>query len=765
MAWTVRGDVVPAPRRAPERFPRCAAATTLQEACDGIADDLLDAGFELPSVYLLTGQRLRCRAARGYFQVVDGFRRGTGVIGSVVATGQGVLVEDVRDRPDFIAAVPGLVAEACAPVVLAGEVVGALSLESRSRLRPAAYDQLVAAADALAAALARTGGAPRPSSAQRLALAAVEITAARRPEEVRQLALAAAVELSGMCTAALLTVDAAGAPRLAGVLGPMSAAVRAWRPEHLAVLASWVSPDTSSHYPGGDVTPPGYEFLRAARTASVSVHPLVVAGTVTGHLVLAHDRPVDHAADIVDTLDLLAAHTASALSASDVMAELSRRAERDELTGLGNRSALTAAIDRALRATPGGSGVGVLLVDLDDFKHVNDHLGHQVGDRLLVSVAQVVLAALRPGDVACRLGGDEFAVVLPHVDVAGATAVADRVLAALAGLAPVAGAIETTASIGVVVSEGSPTSSTALLAAADLAMYAAKADGKGRWRLFEPELQRAASERLRLGADLRTALREHGLHLVYQPIVSLRTGRLSGVEALCRWQHPTRGLVPPGQFVPLAEDTGLIVPLGDWVLRTACRQLLAWRQVGLAEGLSLAVNVSTRQLEDPALLRALDDGLSPRGRPVAAAARDHRDGARRGRRPGRGRAARGPRPRRRAGGRRLRYRLLLAVAPRHARPSDGSKVDRSFVAQVEGVHVPSPIVGATLAMARGLGLDVVAEGVETVEQLAHLLARDCPEVQGYLLARPLSPTALEPLLRGEQPWAADLARAAELVER
>ena len=763
MAWSLRGASVPGPRRAPECFPRCAAAATLQEACDGIADDLLAAGFELPSVYLLTGQRLRCRAARGYFQVVDGFRRGTGVIGTVVATGEGVLVEDVRDRPDFIAAVPGLVAEACAPVVLDGEVVGAVSIESRSRLPEGAYDLLVAAADALADALAQTGGAPRPSSAQRLALAAVEITAARRPEEVRSLALAAAVELSGMSTAALLASDpATGAPRLAAVLGPMSSAVRAWRPEHLAVLASWVSRDTSSHYPGGDSTPPGYEFLLSARAASVSVHPLVVAGAVTGYLVLTHDRPVDHAADVVDTLDLLAAHTASALSASDVLAELSRRAERDELTGLGNRSALSAAVDRALRAAPGGAGVGVLLVDLDDFKHVNDHLGHQVGDRLLVSVADVVRAALRPGDVACRLGGDEFAVVLPDVEVADATSVADRVLTALAGLAAFGGALETTASIGVVVSDGSPTSSTALLAAADLAMYAAKAGGKGRWRLFEPALQSAASERLRLGADLRTALREQQLHLVYQPIVSLHDGRLRGVEALCRWDHPQRGAVPPGQFVPLAEDSGLIVPLGDWVLRTACAQLLAWRAAGLADGLTLAVNVSTRQLEDPSLLRALDDGLAAGVDPSqllleiteTALAADA----------GRAEAALHA----------VRARgVVLAVddfgtgysslSRLGSAPIGRLKVDRSFVAQVERADASAPIVGATLAMARGLGLGVVAEGVETVEQLAYLVRNDCPEAQGYLLSRPASPEAVEPLLRGDQPWSADLAWATELA--
>ena len=491
-------------------FARCAAATTVDDACEGIADDLLDAGFELPSVYLLTGHRLRCRAARGYFQVVDGFRPGRGIIGNVVATGVTDYAPDVRERPEFLAAIPGVTAEACAPVRVGGTVVGALSVETRSTLPPDTVEVLEQAAVVLGSTVARLGGLPPPSLAQRLAHVSIEITAVSDAEEIQHRAAAAAVELSGMAGAAVVTMERPGRPETLHVscsAGAMAERLREWDPQTFVVLASWVGPDTSSHYPGGQLTPPGYEFLREAEVASLSVHPLVVANTITGYLVLVSDEPVAHSAELADCLDLLAAQTAAALSAAAVVEELADRAERDELTALGNRSALMAALHDALARSDtsrSDGAVGVLLIDLDDFKHVNDRGGHHVGDRVLVEVAGVIRRSVRQGDVACRLGGDEFAIVLPDADAAVAGQVACRILSALSALPPVEGVgLGTNASIGVVVSDGPDSSPGQLLEAADLAMYRAKQRGKGQWAVYEPALRTAPAPRHAEHSQLR----------------------------------------------------------------------------------------------------------------------------------------------------------------------------------------------------------------------------------------------------------------------
>ncbi len=475
-------------------FPACAAARTVTDACEGICDDLVALGFDMPSAYLLNGQRLRCRAARGYFQVVDGFRPGAGVIGKVVQSGLSDLVADVRERPDFIAAVPGLAAEACAPVVLEGAVVGALSVESRTSLPDDTLRVLEGAAAALARRIAGVGGIPRPSVAQRLAHISIELTAASDATRIGATAVRAALELSGMTTAALVVraADADGSELQAGpVVGVATAAVRAWSADELAVFASWVSPDTSSHYPGGDVTPPGYKFLRDAGVAAVSVHPLVAAGTITGYFVLTNERPVALAAEVVDCLDLLAGQTAAVLANAAAVEQLAARAQRDELTGLGNRSLLSDVVERSLRSDAGPGTVpsgciSVLLLDLDDFKQVNDWLGHHVGDQVLVQVADTIRRSLRDGDVACRLGGDEFAVVLPGTGTGDAVGVAERILSGLTGAPAVPGVQRLpSASIGVVTELAACASLSMLLQQADAAMYQAKVRGKGSCVVFD----------------------------------------------------------------------------------------------------------------------------------------------------------------------------------------------------------------------------------------------------------------------------------------
>lgn len=737
----------------PATFSRCQAGRTVDEACHGLADDLLGLGFELPSVYLLASGRLRCHAARGYFQVVDGFWPGTGVLGTCVATGLTELVSDVRTRPDFIAAVPGLRAEVCAAVRVEGQVVGAVSIETRTDLPPDAVAVAEASAEALGTRLSELGGLASASLSQRLSQVAVELTAAGTVAELEDRAVRAAVDLSGMATAAIVHLSPAGTT-MTTVTGPLTARMRRWDSTQLDELASWVTTGTSSHFPGGEDNQAAQPFLVEAGIRSVSVHPLTAGGVLTGALVVVSDHPTAHAPAVVDCLELLAAQTAALLGLLTALGEVSRRADLDELTGLPNRSRFPVSVSAALSGLSHlDEAVGVLLLDLDDFKHVNDSLGHHAGDRLLCEIARRLRATLRAGDTVCRLGGDEFAIVLPSCSAASAQTTAERLLDALAEVFTLDGAVlAVSASIGITLSSSTADAPEQLLRAADLAMYLAKQRGKGRCAQFEPRMQLAALDRLALESDLRRAVTDGGLSLAYQPIVALDTGLLAGVEALVRWHDPQRGSVSPAEFIPVAEDTGLVVPLGGWVLSTACAQLHAWLDTGADPSLTLSVNVSTRQLERPGLLEAVDDCLASGLRPSqlvleitetaltgdAAAATETLTALR----------ARG---------------VQIAVDDfgtgyssldrLRTAPIDRLKVDRSFIGEIQDAGDRAPVVEATLLLSRGFGLAAVAEGVETVAQLDHLRAAGCPYAQGFLLARPV-PAEQVPVLPGAAlPWA------------
>lgn len=461
----------------PGSFPRCGAAASVEAACEGVADDLVALGLVLPSVYLLGGWRLRCYAARGYFQVVDGFAPGAGVIGKVVASGRADFVADVSTRSDFICAVPGLVAEVCAPVRCDGAVIGAISVESFEPLDPAVLGVVEGAAAALGGRITRLGGVPRPSPAQRLARVSVELSQATEAEEIEALALRAAAEISGMTSAVIAHVDC-GRAWTSSVHGVLGEQLAHWGRSELEVLAAWVSHDTSSHFPGGADVPSGYEFLHRIGIRSISVHPLVVAGSTGGMLIVVSEEPVAHSPTVVDCLALLAAQTAGSLAMATLLRDASQRADQDDLTGLGNRALLEANLTAALGT---GDPTGVLLLDLDDFKHVNDSHGHLVGDQLLVVVSDRIAGCLRDGDLAYRLGGDEFVVVLRLASEEVAINVAERLLAALRRpLAIDRCELATSASIGIALS-GSTVDR--ILSDADGAMYAAKHRGKGCWAL------------------------------------------------------------------------------------------------------------------------------------------------------------------------------------------------------------------------------------------------------------------------------------------
>jgi diguanylate cyclase (GGDEF)-like protein len=419
-------------------------------------------------------------------------------------------------------------------------------------------------------------------------------------------------------------------------------------------------------------------------------------------------------------------------------------AYHDPLTGLPNRRLLLDRLDVALaHARRYGNRVALLFVDLDRFKVINDSLGHSTGDELLRQVAGRLRAAVREEDTLARLGGDEFVLLLPQLEApTGAGEVARKVLETLREPFVVGGReLFVTASAGVSVAPDDGEDGETLLRHADIAMYGGKQSRGDGYRFFTPEMNRRALERLETESALRRALAGDELTLVYQPVVDLGTGRVCAVEALVRWRHPELGLLGPAEFLEVAEATGLIVPLGAWVLRTACGHARRWREAGHAE-LRLLVNLSVRQFQEPALVQQVRETLAREGLPPelleleitesvamrdTAASEDVLGGLR-------------------SVGVRLSiddfgtgYSSLeyLRRFPIHT-----LKVDRTFVRDVEADEGDAAIVSAVVAMAHRLGLTVIAEGVEHAGQLEFLRAQGCDCVQGYLLSRPLCPDTL-----------------------
>ena len=435
---------------------------------------------------------------------------------------------------------------------------------------------------------------------------------------------------------------------------------------------------------------------------------------------------------------------------------LTHMALHDPLTGLPNRALLRERLEHALERASGGGArgdvlVAVLMVDLDDFKVVNDSLGHGLGDRLLVGAAKRLAGCLRPGDTVARLGGDEFVVLLEDVrDPADAVAVADRIGEGLEETFELGGhGLAVTASVGISLScpgdRRDPfLRAEDLLRDADVAMYASKKGGKGRHRVFDPGMGEKARERLRLETDLRRALERGEFVVHYQPKVALDTGEVEGFEALVRWEHPKLGLLPPGGFVPLAEETGLIVPLGMWVLEEAC-SWVAKRRAGVLGGSApptVSVNLSPRQFRDPGLVGEVGRVLRRTGLEAEVLTLEITEGV----------VADDVDAAVSRLGELKALGVRLAVddfgtgysSMNYLRrfPVDVLKIDRSFVAGLGEDPEAEAIVGAVRELARALGLGVVAEGVETAEQLEKLRGMGDGRVsgdlaQGYHFARPL----------------------------
>jgi diguanylate cyclase (GGDEF)-like protein/PAS domain S-box-containing protein len=423
--------------------------------------------------------------------------------------------------------------------------------------------------------------------------------------------------------------------------------------------------------------------------------------------------------------------------------------EHDFLTGLPNRTLLSDRVNQAIRmAIRHKRKVAVLFLDLDGFKHINDSLGHPTGDKLLQSVGNRLVDCVRGSDTVSRQGGDEFVVLLSEEeDSEDASITAKRMLRAVAEAHFIdQHDLHITCSVGVSLYPDDGLNAETLIKNADTAMYQAKENGRQTYQYFKPAMNVRAVERQSLEESLRRALERQEFVVHYQPKVNLKTGRISGAEALLRWTHPTRGPVPPGQFIPVAEDCGLILPIGTWVLRQACQQAQAWVDAGLPLG-TMAVNISAMQLRNESFLEGVfailqDTRLDPRLLELElteSVLMKHAEST---------------------------ASILTALRERGVQvavddfgtgysslsylrkfPIDALKIDQSFVGQITTVPDETIIVKAVIGLGRSLKLRVVAEGVETQEQLAFLQAHQCDEAQGYYFSRPVLPQQFAKLLK------------------
>ena len=491
------------------------------------------------------------------------------------------------------------------------------------------------------------------------------------------------------------------------------------------------------------------DHLQSAMAAPIHEH-----GVAVGSIVVATYRSGRRYTESERDMLLAFAHHASiALNDAKAVDEMRHMAYHDALTGLPNRALFLEHLGRAVsNARRSGQSIAVLFLDLDRFKLVNDSLGHPAGDRLLAAVALRLRESLRESDLAARLGGDEFAVLAENTTIQGARTIADTITESLRDAFVIDGQeLLISASTGVVVDHGGRTAAADLLRNADVAMYRAKVEGAGGSLLFEPDMHEMVSERVRLEARLRHAVRQEDFVVHYQPIVWLDAADIVSVEALVRWRREDGVLVPPSEFLTVAEETGLMASIGRITLRHAMSQVHAWqRTFAQAKALSLCVNLSPRQLQQPDvvgdIIEALEEtGLNPARLVIevteTALMRDTTLVSQ-------------------------RLRELSALGVRIALddfgtgyssltylrsfPIDMLKVDKSFIADIATASAESKVGRAIIELARTLRIETVAEGVENAEQVAELIRLRCRMGQGFLFAKPLPARDMGALLRSRE---------------
>lgn len=498
---------------------------------------------------------------------------------------------------------------------------------------------------------------------------------------------------------------------------------------------------------------PGGRRPKAALAAPVHEGP-----QPAGVLVVASGDPArEYGMEEQAVLEAFAEQVSLALTDALTLAEMDR-ANHDTVTGLATRRLFMQRLDEALSASAGPL-VGVCFIDLDRFKMVNDTLGHAAGDQLLFEVGARIRACLRPGDSAARFGGDEFAVLVENVaDVDQVVAIADRIGSSLRQAAVIDGRqVFVDASIGIVTDAPGHVDGESMVRDADVAMYEAKQSGAGRCIVFDLEMRDRFEGRVSLETDLRSALAHHELQLHYQPIVDLVSGDIVCVEALLRWSRPGHGWVPPLQFIPVAEETGLIMAIGEWVLREACRQARAWHS-GLPGGLApaVAVNLSARQLQDPGFAAQVATIVAESGLPADGLVLEITESI--------------LMKDRETAIERLRELKTLGVGLAvddfgtgyssltylRSFPVDILKIDKAFVDDVARDPEAAQFARAIVELGRTLHLSTVAEGIESVDQCEVMRTSACALGQGYLFSRPVDSASLWDLLAGraaEEPQA------------
>jgi diguanylate cyclase (GGDEF)-like protein len=499
-----------------------------------------------------------------------------------------------------------------------------------------------------------------------------------------------------------------------------------------------------------------HAIIRGDGAKSGAAFPLLIRGRAVGVMLFLSAEKDTFTPEFVELLQRLADNVSFALENFDRADEKTKAdarieylASHDSLTSLPNREMFNGLLHHAIEAACRHQRqFAVLFIDLDRFKVINDSLGHDAGDILLVEIANRLRQTLRSSDVVARLGGDEFVVILEETaESHDVERIASNLLSVLSQPLQLSGhECQATASIGIAMYPADGPDAQTLTKNADMAMYLAKEDGKNGFRFFTKEVKTQSIERLTLESALRRALERDQFALHYQPKVDMATGQITGVEALLRWTHPELGVLPPMQFIPLAEETGLIVPIGRWVLKEACAQNMAWQRCGLRP-VSMAVNLSPRQFVDEHLLQDIDEALAASGmsavllqlevtesmvmRNVSRAVKVLDAIQRRG------------------------IRLAIddfgtgysSMSLMKQFPIDTIKIDRSFVRDLPDDSEDKAIAQAIISMGKALGMTVVAEGVETAEQQSFLRDHACDEMQGFLFSKPLPPQQLAELLR------------------
>jgi diguanylate cyclase (GGDEF)-like protein len=522
----------------------------------------------------------------------------------------------------------------------------------------------------------------------------------------------------------------------------------AFRTKAPCIMNDFLANEQTSHW---------HTLAREGGTLSGAGFPLLKKdGESVGVLLFLADEQHVFSDDLVELLAKLAENVSFAVENFDRADEKTKADERieylashDSLTGLPNREMFNELLRHAIEAAGRyRRQCAVLFIDLDRFKIINDSLGHDAGDLLLVEIANRLRHTLRSSDVVARLGGDEFVVILEEAaETDDIERIARNLLFVLSQPLQLSGhECNITASIGIATYPSDGNDVQTLTKNADMAMYLAKEDGKNGFRFFTREIKAQSIERLTMETALRRALERNQFALHYQPKVDMMTGQITGVEALLRWTHPELGMLPPMQFIPLAEETGLIVPIGRWVLKEACAQNMAWQRRGLRP-VSMAVNLSPRQFADANLLQDIDEALAASGMsPVLLQLEVTESMVMRN-------VSRA-------------VKLLDAIQSRGIRlaiddfgtgyssmslmkqfPIDTIKIDRSFVRDLPDDSEDKAIAQAIISMGKALGMTVIAEGVETAAQEAFLRDHACDEMQGYLFSRPLPPQQLADLLR------------------